>query len=199
MNLMVYCQHVLGIGHLCRIMLILEQLRDHRITLVLGGPRVDIDLPDHVRVVQLPGLRMDEEFSGLLPVDVGQDTTVIKEQRTRLLLEVFNDLQPDLLLLELFPFGRNAFRFELLPLLKLSREQLNDVIIKAYHKWDNTIRFIDAIDPGRNSIITDGGKMKPWNPLRRDARYHLENFRAAMDSPGEISIAGTESSNSPVR
>jgi len=70
-------------------------------------------------------------------------------------------------------------------LLKLSREQLNDVIIKAYHKWDNTIRFIDAIDPGRNSIITDGGKMKPWNPLRRDARYHLENFRAAMDSPGE--------------
>jgi len=71
------------------------------------------------------------------------------------------------------------------PLLKLSREQLNDVIIKAYHKWDNTIRFIDAIGPGRNSIITDGGKMKPWNPLRRDARYHLENFRAAMDSPGE--------------
>jgi predicted glycosyltransferase len=78
---MVYCQHVLGIGHLCRIMLILQQLNEHRVTLVLGGPPVAVPLPDHVLVVQLPGLRMDEKFSGLLTVDPGRNVALIKEQR----------------------------------------------------------------------------------------------------------------------
>lgn len=145
MNLMVYCQHVLGIGHLCRIMLILQQLNEHRVTLILGGPPVAVPLPDHVRVVQLPGLRMDEEFSGLLTVDPGQDVALIKEQRTRQLLALFNDLQPDLLLVELFPFGRNAFCFELLPLLEQVREQqkcrlacsVRDILVER----DNTIKF----------------------------------------------------------
>jgi hypothetical protein len=27
--------------------------------------------------------------------------------------------------------------------------------------------------------------MKSWNPWRRNSRYHLENFRAALDAPGE--------------
>jgi len=145
MNCMVYCQHVLGIGHLCRIMLILQQLKEQRITLVLGGPPVAVSLPNHVRVVQLPGLRMDEQFSGLLPVASGQDISLIKEQRTQQLLTLFNDLQPDLLLVELFPFGRNAFRFELLPLLERAGEQkkcrvacsVRDILVER----DNTIKF----------------------------------------------------------
>lgn len=145
MNLMVYCQHVLGIGHLCRIMLILQQMVEHKITLVLGGPPVSVRLPNHVRVMQLPGLRMDEEFSGLLPVESGQDAEVIQQQRTKQLSGLFNDLQPDLLLVELFPFGRNAFRFELLPLLEQAREQqkcrvvcsVRDILVER----DNTIKF----------------------------------------------------------
>lgn len=145
MNVMVYCQHVLGIGHLCRIMLILQQMVEYRITLVLGGPPVFLALPDNVRIVQLPGLRMDEEFSGLLPVESGQDVAAIKDQRTKQLLNLFNDLQPDLLLLELFPFGRNAFRFELLPLLEQVKKQhecrivcsVRDILVER----DNTIKF----------------------------------------------------------
>ena len=142
---MVYCQHVLGIGHLCRIMLILQQMDKHKITLVLGGPPVSVRLPDHVQVVQLPGLRMDEEFSGLLPVESGQDVAAIKDQRTQQLLNLFNDLQPDLLLVELFPFGRNAFCFELLPLLEQVKKQqkcqvvcsVRDILVER----DNRIKF----------------------------------------------------------
>ncbi len=145
MNLMVYCQHVLGIGHLCRILLILQRMVGHRVTLVLGGPPVSVRFPDHVRVVQLSGLQMDEEFSGLLPVEPGQEVAAIKEQRTRQLLDLFNDLQPDLLLVELFPFGRNAFCFELLPLLEQVREQqtcrvvcsVRDILVER----DNRIKF----------------------------------------------------------
>lgn len=154
---MVYCQHVLGIGHLCRILLLLEQMPEDAITLVLGGPRVDVTLPDHVRVVQLPGLRMDEEFSGLLPVEPGQDVAAIKEQRTRKLKELFAELHPDLLLIELYPFGRNAFHFELLPLLALARGtntckitcSVRDILVER----DNTIKFEQRVIDRLNSYF----------------------------------------------
>ena len=157
MKIMVYCQHVLGIGHLCRIMLILEQLRDHQVCLVLGGPPVTVAIPTHVEVFQLPGLRMDEEFSGLLPVAAGMEVETIKQERRQLLLELFSSLQPDLLLLELFPFGRNAFHFELLPLLELAREQkqcrvacsVRDILVDR----DNTIKFEQRVIDRLNSFF----------------------------------------------
>jgi len=69
------------------------------------------------------------------------------------------------------------------PLLKLDKTELNDVAIRIYHKWDNTTRFIDAIDA--NTIVTDGKQMKSWNPWAKDTPYTLENFKRALDSPGE--------------
>ena len=157
MKVMVYCQHVLGIGHLCRILLILAQMPDDAITLVLGGPRVDIALPDHVRVVQLPGLRMDEEFSGLLPVEEGQEVAEIKQQRISALETVFSQLQPDLLLVELYPFGRNAFHFELLPLLSLAQAlftcrvacSVRDILVER----DNTVKFEQRVIDRLNSFF----------------------------------------------
>ncbi len=157
MKLMVYCQHVLGIGHLCRILLILKQMPEDSITLVLGGPEIDVSLPNHVRVVQLPGLRMDEEFSGLLPVEPGQDVAEIKEQRTRKLEELFAELQPDLLLIELYPFGRNAFHFELLPLLALAKGSIRcrvacsvrDILVER----DNTVKFEQRVIDRLNSYF----------------------------------------------
>ncbi len=67
----------------------------------------------------------------------------------------------------------------------LSPEALRDVNLVVYHNWDNTRRFPDRLDPERQAIITTGLGMKPWNPWRRDSHYHLENFRAALDAPGE--------------
>ncbi|MHC4743577.1 MAG: right-handed parallel beta-helix repeat-containing protein, partial [Planctomycetota bacterium] len=71
------------------------------------------------------------------------------------------------------------------PLLGLDKKQLKDVLINIYHKWDNTARFIEAIDAGANKIITDGRQMKSWNPWRKNTRYIIENFKGALDSPGE--------------
>jgi len=70
-------------------------------------------------------------------------------------------------------------------LSSLSEAELRDVLLVAYHKWDNTRRFIDAIDCKAGVLITSGQRMKPWNPLRRGTRFHLENFRMALDAPGE--------------
>ena len=143
--LMVYCQHVLGIGHLCRMLLILEQLRTYRITLVLGGTPLQLDFPKHVQVVQLPGLRMDETLSCLLPVEPDQEISILQEQRKAQLSAIFQQLQPNLLLVELFPFGRNLFRFELLPLLEQTQIRQNCRVVCSVRdilvERDNTEKF----------------------------------------------------------
>ncbi|HHO47999.1 MAG TPA: glycosyl transferase, partial [Desulfobacteraceae bacterium] len=118
MTILIYCQHVLGIGHLFRTLEIARAMRDHRVVLVLGGPPVSVPMPSHVRVVRLPGLEMDATFSTLLPVDRAMELETVKRQRLDQLLGVAGEVQPDVLLVELFPFGRNNFSFELLPLLE---------------------------------------------------------------------------------
>jgi predicted glycosyltransferase len=100
---------------------------------------------------------MDQEFSGLLPVNPDGDLAEIKQQRTSRLLELFNTLQPDLLLLELFPFGRNAFRFELLPLLERARQQdscrvacsVRDILVER----DNAVKFEQRVIDQLNSFF----------------------------------------------
>ncbi|MBN2139074.1 MAG: right-handed parallel beta-helix repeat-containing protein [Sedimentisphaerales bacterium] len=74
---------------------------------------------------------------------------------------------------------------DIAPLLHLDKQQLNDTVINIYHKWDNTTRFVEEIDAEKNAIITDGRQMKSSNPWQKDTRYHLENFKAALDAPGE--------------
>ncbi len=117
-KILVYCQHVLGIGHLARMAAVLKEMENcAKVTLVLGGPKTALAFPEYVDIVQLPALHMDAEFSGLQPVDDNCSLEVIKEQRKAQLLELVDSLQPDVLLIELFPFGRCGFRFELDPLL----------------------------------------------------------------------------------
>jgi hypothetical protein len=74
-------------------------------------------------------------------------------------------------------------------LADLSPGQLRDVNFMVYHKWDNTRRFIDSLDFGQTALVTSGRGMKSWNAWKRNSRYHLENFRAALDAPGEWFLA----------
>jgi hypothetical protein len=71
----------------------------------------------------------------------------------------------------------------------LAPEQPGGVNLLAYHKWDNTRRFIDRVDAERHLLVTSGQAMKPWNPWRPGTRYRLENFATALDEPGEWFLA----------
>jgi len=75
------------------------------------------------------------------------------------------------------------------PLFELDADELHDVTMVAYHKWDITRRFLEAVDADRSAIITSGQGMKTWNPWKKNTRYHLENFKAALDAPGEWYLA----------
>ena len=114
---MLYCQHVLGIGHFFRGMAIARALAGHDVLFVEGGePLKGFDPPAHVKRLFLPPLMMDPEFDHLQARSVDLDG--VKAARKELLLEAFKTFAPHVLLTELFPFGRNQFRFELIPLLE---------------------------------------------------------------------------------
>ncbi len=70
-------------------------------------------------------------------------------------------------------------------LARLRDGELKDVNLVVYHKWDNTRRFLDSIDPASNSLSTSGQGMKSWNSWQRNSHFQLENFLAALDAAGE--------------
>lgn len=121
-RVMFYCQSLLGIGHFIRSRELLFALRDFEVCFLYGGETVPgFDWPDWVEVVYLPALRSDTAFEHLYVVGNQGSLEEIKARRKELLLTTFDRFSPDILLIELFPFGRKKFNFELLPLLTHAR------------------------------------------------------------------------------
>jgi predicted glycosyltransferase len=122
---LLYVQHLLGIGHLRRAALLAKALNENGISVVLvsGGAAVaGLDIGG-AGLVQLPPLRSrDADFSELLDPSGRPIDAAWKAARRDRLLAIFHALQPRALLIEMFPFGRRQMRFELLPLLEAARE-----------------------------------------------------------------------------
>jgi hypothetical protein len=60
-----------------------------------------------------------------------------------------------------------------------------DALVTFYHKWDNTRKRITSYNSKSASVFTAGGGMKPWNMMDSKTRYFVENYKAALDAPGE--------------
>ncbi|MFS8084184.1 MAG: glycosyltransferase family protein [Acidobacteriota bacterium] len=119
-RVLLYVQHLLGIGHLKRAMTLARALAAGglEVTVASGGFAVPGLAVEGVRIVQLPPVgAADVTFKSL----VGATGTPIddqwKRERREALLAAYRDVDPQVLLVELFPFGRRQMRFELLPLL----------------------------------------------------------------------------------
>jgi predicted glycosyltransferase len=117
-KIMFYCQHVLGMGHFIRSMAIVEGLsRNFEVCFVNGGKLIDgFKMPDNISLENLSPLKSDENFKTLEGAN-GENVSYIKKVRLNQLLKCYKDFEPDLIVIELFPFGRKNFSFELLPLL----------------------------------------------------------------------------------
>jgi len=117
---MFYCQHILGMGHLVRSMEIVRDLvEDFEVCFINGGEVIKgFNIPAEVKVINLPGIKTDAEFQKLQVVDNNYTLPEVQSIRKNKLLEIYNYLQPDILVIELFPFGRRRFSFELIPLLE---------------------------------------------------------------------------------
>ena len=118
-----YVQHLLGIGHLVRTNRIAAALVEAGldVTLVMGGLPVEGLVQPGCRRLQLPAVKAGAAGFSALEDEEGRPVdAAFKTRRTAMLLDAFRSCQADVLLIEAFPFGRRAMRFELLPLLELA-------------------------------------------------------------------------------
>lgn len=116
-----YVQHLLGIGHLRRAATLTRAMRAAglEVTLVSGGHPLPGLALDGAELIQLPATRaIDLLFKELVDADEQPIDEGWKAQRTALLLEAWRARPAQVLMLELFPFGRRQMRFELIPLLE---------------------------------------------------------------------------------
>jgi len=115
-----YVQHLLGIGHLKRAATLARALRaaGFEVTLASGGAPVE-----GIAVLQLPPAS-SPDFKVLLDEKGNPVDDAWKKRRRAALLDAYRSSKADILLIELFPFGRRQMRFELLPLLEAAQARL---------------------------------------------------------------------------
>ncbi|MDT4291426.1 glycosyltransferase [Methylomonas sp. MO1] len=190
-RLLLYCQHSLGMGHWVRAMTLANALsREFRVTFLNGGRA-----PDHQAAVtdldmlNLPPLGMGEDHQ-LYSQDERYNVNEALAMRRQLILDTYALLRPEVVLIELFPFGRKKLASELLPLLKAARRDkyarplvlcsLRDIMVNARKdqsrhderaRWI-TDRYFDGLlvhaDP-RFARLEDS--FKPRHPLKTPLLY----------------------------
>lgn len=174
-KVLIYVQHLLGVGHLKRMALLADALAaaGASVTLASGGmPAPQILVDSSVRFVQLPPLQAaDAQFSGLVNASGTVADADIKNQRTALLLDLLDQTAPDILVVELFPLGRRQMRFELLPLLDSARPKVTriacsvrDIVNQRPHREAEALGWLndyfdmllvhgdEGLTPIRNSV-----------------------------------------------
>jgi predicted glycosyltransferase len=193
MKIIVYCQHVLGVGHFFRTLEIVKALDAHHILLVTGGDHLPGSLPGHVRQVQLPGLMMDERFSGLYSVDPEKRVEDVKKERQQILERLFLQEKPDLFLVELYPFGRKAFRFELDPVLSLIAGNpaldcrvvcsLRDILVEKKDAGAYETRVVDTLNRWFDALLIHSDPRL----IRLDTSFsRIDEIRVPMEYTGFV-------------
>ena len=186
-HVLIYVQSCRGVGHFCRVSAIAAELcaRGASVTLVSGGlplPRLTARLAGlpRLRFVQLPMVRAAEGETWRLVDEHGEELGKALEARRReVLLRLLrgeaadgavaaSDIdgegavpwpRPDALLIEMFPFGRRRFHFELEPMLEAAYElrprpavlcSVRDVLVapgRGAHRWaaDKVDTYLDRV------------------------------------------------------
>src|SRR6516225_1361856 len=190
MKVLMYCQHVLGIGHMVRSTEVARAVaREADVTFISGGAPVDgFPFPPSVTLVQLPAIQTDQEFGSLDSCESSHTLEEVQGLRREQVLDLFARIRPDVLVIELFPFGRKRFAFELIPLLERARKRdagtlvvcsLRDILVEksdqARHE-ERVCRIVNAYfhmilvhgDPAFQKL---GGTFHRVEDLRCEIRY----------------------------
>ena len=176
-RVLIYVQHLLGVGHLQRAIHLSSALlrQGFRVDLVSGGrsghlsaaqsPTAQSPTAKTLRIHQLPPLYSpDGSFSRLLDANGNDIDDHWRERRKQQLLEIFDACAPQVLITETFPFGRRMLQFELLPLLRASRESgdcklviasIRD-ILQPKSKPERNRETCDLIDAWYDRVLVHG-------------------------------------------
>lgn len=121
--LLFHCQHSLGMGHLIRSLTLAQTFAEkfHVVFLNGGALPAEIRVPSAIELVDLPSLSMAAD-GDLCSHSPEQAIHRLRRRRRRIILETVQRIQPEIVFIELFPFGRKKFAVELLPLLEAARK-----------------------------------------------------------------------------
>lgn len=124
LNVLIAVTHLLGAGHLTRAAALGRAFAGagHAVTLVSGGRLAPLVRTEGLRVVQLPPVHVEgTAFSALLGEAGEPASPVLMQARRRLMLDALAAAQPDVVITELFPFGRRALAPEFLGLVERAK------------------------------------------------------------------------------
>jgi predicted glycosyltransferase len=127
--LYLYCQHSVGMGHFVRSLALSRALAEAFDVHFLNGGRAPegLPLPGGITFHHLAPLGMDGEAQ-IFSLDPNLTVEQAQQQRTAYIMHMFAQRPPDVVITELYPFGRKKFAFELEPLLRAARAR-NAVIV----------------------------------------------------------------------
>ena len=120
-----HVQHLLGIGHWRRAAALAEAMQRTglAVTVLAGGSTERGEPGGGFATIQLPPARAaDAGFKTILDAAGQPIDDAFRARRRDLVLAAFARLRPHVVLIESFPFGRRAFRFELAPLIAAARQ-----------------------------------------------------------------------------
>jgi predicted glycosyltransferase len=179
-----YVQHLLGIGHLQRAAVITRALERHGLAVVFvagGEPVPGLDLGG-AEVIQLPPARAGDSGFGSIVDDAGRPIDdAWRERRRAALLAAFERWTPDAVLIELYPFGRRPFRFELRPLLEAAAMRAPRPLVLC------SVRdiLVSRDDPQRAAEIVDIIR-RQFDLVLVHGDPHLIEFGATFAAADEI-------------
>ena len=186
-----YCQHSLGMGHLVRALRLADELAKSFDVVFLNGGRFPEHTPppNNLTVINLPPLGMADD-NQLYSQDERFSLAEAQGLRKKIILAALADYQPQVILIELFPFGRKKFAGELLPLLKAAKRMspnkplvicsLRDIMVNARKdqgRHDNRARWL--VDRYFDSVLVHADprfaklaeSFKPSRPLITPVSY----------------------------
>ncbi|WP_299415680.1 glycosyltransferase [uncultured Sulfitobacter sp.] len=134
MKVMIVVTHLLGTGHLARALTLARAYVAAGDTACVVSGGLPAPLMEHsgITFVQLPPVRSDGvDFSRLLNADGTQVTDEHLKIRQRMLLGKFATFSPDVLITELFPFGRRILRDEFQSLLHEAKARPDPPLVCA--------------------------------------------------------------------
>jgi len=200
MRVMIVVTHLLGTGHLARALTLARAYlaAGHDARVVSGGRKVPLLERGEVVVEQLPPLHSNgTDFKRLLGADGAVATPDYYAARQAALLDSLAVFQPDVLITELFPFGRRSLQAEHLALLQAACKDARPPLIcssvrdilappstpeKALKTQNILLEYYDAVLVHSDAAVTPLDTSWPVTPQIRPL-LHYTGFVAQAPAP----------------
>ena len=209
-RLMFHVQHLLGIGHLRRAATLSRHFAAAGYDTVLtsgGAPVPGLDIGG-AKLVQLPPVRATDKLFKMLVDDSGAAIDdAFKARRAEMLVDTLRKHRPDILFIELFPFGRRQLRFELMPLVEAAKalptpprivSSVRDILVQS-PKPERVAEMVDLFEHYFDDVLVHGdpafipfARTFPEHVRLAEQTHHTGYVIDGLPRPGNASDVGRD-------